>query len=1247
MLIGTIAALGNGAAFPLMLLMFGNMTDVFTDRSFDLCKFNFTELDQFCPPGVELTAQNFLEEYKKCNFSGSNFTIPENQFTTKIREQALWLVIIGGATMLIGYFQVAFWSIACERQTRRLREILFRSILNKEISYFDINKTGELNTRLTEDINKVHDGIGDKISSALQFFATFIGGMALGFIKGWKLTLVVLSVSPILFGGAVILVQIIAKATSEELKSYAKAGAVAEEVFSSIRTVFSYNGANYESERYERHLRTVKMNGIRKGAITGAFLGFLFLIIFCAYALGFWYGANLVREKGYSIGTVLTVFFSIITAVFSLGQAVPHLQALAQARGAAYTLWLIIDTPSKIVSDSESGIKADDLIGDVQFTNVNFVYPSRPDVPVHNGLSFSAQQGETIALVGTSGCGKSTCMQLLQRFYDPVSGSVMIGGHRVNEYHLGWLRQHIGVVSQEPILFQTTIAENIRLGRLEATQQEIEDAARIANAHDFIMTLPQKYDTLVGERGAQMSGGQKQRIAIARALIRDPRILLLDEATSALDTESESIVQDALNRASKGRTTIVIAHRLSTIVHASKIIVIDKGTVIEEGNHQSLMNLKGNYYGLVESQNLRTNMSDETELEDENEDDLTDDKKDSRTASLGDDVRNPAETTFEERQNGQTTAQDDKNVKGSGRSPFFTMLKMNKPELCYIIFGCIACICNGGVQPAFGVILSKVIAVFQECDLHAQEKRVNFYVIIFVGLGGLMLITMFLQTFFFTISGEALTQRLRAKIFRLLLRQEIAYFDQLENSTGALCTRLSTEASAVQGATGIRIGTMLQNFSNLGVGIILAFFYGWALTLIVLAFVPFMIAAGFLQTYLLTGFANKDKKALEEAGKIAVEAISNIRTVAQLVKEPYFGDEYCKLLDIPLRNSLRRAHVFAILFSFTNSIMFFAQAALFTFGGWMVDRGSMTFENVMLVLNCLLFGAMAVGQTASLSPDYSKAIDASKHILALFERTPEIDNGATDGDTFENFKGEINFVDLQFRYPNRPEVPVLKRFNLNIKPHQQVALVGASGCGKSTTIQLIERFYNPTSGQLLIDHHDVSSLNLQWWRSKIGFVSQEPILFDASIRENIAYGDTSRYVTMAEICEAAKNANIHRFIETLPEQYETNVGAKGTQLSGGEKQRIAIARALIRNPSILLLDEATSALDTESERIVQDALDRASKGRTTIVIAHRLSTIQNSDVICVLHRGRIVEQGIHDDLLATKGLYYRLAQAKK
>ncbi|CAF0868569.1 unnamed protein product [Adineta steineri] len=1068
MIIGSIAALAHGAAFPLMLLVFGNITDIFTDQAAGPCNapWNYTILTSFCPDGVVLTPENFITEYKKCNLSGFNITMPDILGT--IRQQSIYLTIMGCGTIVVGYLQVAFWSVACERQTRLIRQTLLRSILTKEISYFDTHKTGQLSTRLTEDVNKLHDGIGDKVGSALQFFAGFLAGLILG---------------------------------------------------------------------------------------------------------------------------------------------------------------------------NPDGIQKDNLTGDIKFSNVRFVYPSRPDVPVHNGLTFTADHGHTTALVGTSGCGKSTCMQLLQRFYDPISGLVAIDNIAVDQYNLAWLRQHIGIVSQEPILFQTTIKENIRFGKMDATKEQIEQAAQMANAHDFIMQLPDKYDTLVGERGAQLSGGQKQRIAIARALVRDPRILLLDEATSALDTESERVVQDALDRASKGRTTIVIAHRLSTIVNASKIIVINKGSVVEEGSHQALMDAKGVYYGLVQAQNLRN--VDGKEVEEDA--DLTEPPPYDRTRTLS----NQHQTSVDEKDGLTNDDESSEKMEYSGPAPFIAMLKMNRPELIYIIFGCISCICNGGVQPAFGVILSKIIAVFQVCDQNEQEKQVLMYILLFIGLGVLMLITNFFQSFLFAISGESLTQRLRSKIFRVLLQQDVAYFDLPENNTGALCTRLATEASAVQGATGIRIGTMLQNISNLGVGMILAFIYGWSLTLLMLAFIPFMIIAGFLQTYLMTGFANSDKKALENAGKTAVEAISNIRTVAQLTKEQYFDDEYCRLLEVPYKNSIKRAHVFGILFSFTDAIMFFAQAALFTFGAWRVEQGAMTFENIMLVMNCILFGAMAVGQTASMSPDYSKAISASKNILTLFLRQPEINNSSNEGKVLDNFDGHIKLQNIEFCYPNRPKVQVLKDFNLTIKPNKQIALVGASGCGKSTIIQLLEHFYNPKSGQILIDKNDLLTLNLQWWRSQIGFVSQEPILFDASIRENIAYGDTSRTISLGEIQEAAKNANIHQFIVSLPDQYDTNVGSKGTQLSGGEKQRIAIARALIRNPKILLLDEATSALDTESERVVQEALDQASKGRTTIVIAHRLSTIQNSDLICVLRRGKIVESGGHDELLARKEYYYRLAQAKK
>ncbi|XP_034006912.1 bile salt export pump isoform X2 [Trematomus bernacchii] len=1268
MVMGSVCAVLHGSAQPLMLLVFGMLTDTFI--AYDI------ELNELKDERKECV-NNTIQWKNYTAFSGMNqseWVIMNNKTIAcgildieyEMTNFALYYVGIGAAVFVLGYFQISLWVISAARQIQLIRNLYFRQVMRMEIGWFDCTSVGELNTRMSDDINKINDAIADQVAIFLQRFTTFVCGFCIGFVKGWKLTLVIVAASPLIGIGAGLMALFVAKLTGMELQAYAKAGAVADEVLTSIRTVAAFGGEVKEVQRYDRNLISAQRWGIRKGLIMGFFTGYMWLIIFLCYGLAFWYGSSLVVDTAeYTPGTLLQVFFGVLIAALNLGQASPCLEAFASGRGAATIIFETIEREPEIDCLSEAGYKLEKVKGDIEFHNVTFNYPSRPDVKILDQLSVAVKSAETTAFVGPSGAGKSTAIQLIQRFYDPKEGMVTLDGHDIRGLNIQWLRSLIGIVEQEPVLFATTIAENIRYGRPDVPMEDVIGAAKQANAYNFIMDLPQKFDTLVGSGGGQMSGGQKQRIAIARALVRKPRILLLDMATSALDNESEATVQEALDKVRTGRTTISIAHRLSTIKNADVIVGFEHGRAVESGKHNELLERKGVYFTLVTLQSQGDKALNEKArqmVEDEVPEKLNLSRAGSYRASLRASIRQRSRSQLsnlipessvsiagELGPRAYAVSQPDKSKDIAEEeeefvepAPVARILKYNAPEWPYMLFGSFGAAINGGVNPVYALLFSQILATFSLTDPVAQRKEIDGICVFFVMVGVVSFFTQMLQAYAFSKSGELLTRRLRRLGFHAMLGQEVGWFDDHKNSPGALTTRLATDASQVQAATGSQIGMIVNSLTNIGVAILMSFYFSWKLTMLILCFLPFIALSGAFQARMLTVFAKQDKQAMEVAGQISGEALNNIRTIAGLGKERTFVELYAAQLHAPYEAALKKAKVYGACYGFSQCVVFLTNSASYRFGGYLVRQEGLHFSLVFRVISAIVTSGTALGRASSYTPDYAKAKISAARFFQLLDRVPQISVYSDKGDKWDNFQGNIEFIDCKFTYPTRPDIQVLNGLNVSVKPGQTLAFVGSSGCGKSTSVQLLERFYDPDHGRVLIDGHDSTGVSVPFLRSKIGIVSQEPILFDCSIEENIKYGDNSREISMNEVISASKKAQLHSFVMALPEKYQTNVGAQGSQLSRGQKQRIAIARAIIRDPKILLLDEATSALDTESERTVQEALDKAREGRTCIVIAHRLSTIQNSDIIAVMSRGYVIEKGAHDELMALKGAYYKL-----
>ncbi|MQL96681.1 hypothetical protein Taro_029358 [Colocasia esculenta] len=1142
---------------------------------------------------------------KLINIMGIAYLFPA-AVSHRVAKYSLDFVYLGIVMLFSSWIEVACWMHTGERQAAKMRVAYLRSMLDQDIGLFDTeSSTAEVIAAVTGDIIVVQDAISEKVGNFLHYISRFFAGFAIGFTYVWQISLVTLSIVPLIAiaGGvyAYIAIGLIARVR----KSYVKAGEIAEEALGNIRTVQAFVGEEKAVRSYRAALAKTYKYGKKGGLAKGLGLGSMHCVLFLSWALLVWFTGIIVHKGISNGGESFTTMLNVVISGLSLGLAAPNISTFIQARTAAYPIFEMIERNTTSKKSAKCGKILPSVEGRIQFQDVHFSYPSRPEVIIFDRFCLDIPAGKVVALVGSSGSGKSTVISLIERFYEPTSGEILLDGHDIRGLDLKWLRQQIGLVNQEPALFATSIRENILYGKDDATLDEITRAAKLSEAITFINNLPDRYETQVGERGIQLSGGQKQRIAIARAILKNPSILLLDEATSALDAESEKSVQEALDRVMMGRTTVVVAHRLSTIRNADVIAVVQSGKIVETGTHEQLMSDPHSAYSsLVQLQEAASSLRASTDgVSMGRPRSLKYSELSSRTTSLGASFRSDKDSISRYVPEGnELILPKSVTVK--------RLYSMISPDWIFGLFGTIGAFFAGAQMPLFALGVTQALVSYY-MGWETTKKEVKK--IAFLFFGGAIATVFFhvVEHLSFGIMGERLTLRVRERMFGAILRNEIGWFDDMEHTSSMLASRLEIDATLLKTIVVDRSTILLQNIGMIVCSLIIGFLLNWRITIVLVATYPLIVSGHISEKLFLKGFGGNLSKSYLKANMLAAEAVSNIRTVAAFCSEEKVMDLYSRELEEPSRQSFRRGQVAGILYGVSQFFIFSSYALALWYGSVLMGKGLASFKSVMKSFMVLIVTALAMGETLALAPDIIKGNQMVASVFEILDRMTEIAGDA--GEEVDKVEGVIEMKKVDFCYPSRPDMIIFKDFDLKVKAGRSMALVGASGSGKSTVLSLILRFYDPAAGKVLIDGRDIKKLSLKSLRKHIGLVQQEPALFATTIYENIVYGKAG--ATEAEVIEAARLANAHAFICALPEGYSTKVGERGVQLSGGQKQRVAIARAVLKNPAILLLDEATSALDAESERVVQQALDRVMTNRTTLMVAHRLSTIQNADVI--------------------------------
>ena len=939
------------------------------------------------------------------------------------------------------------------------------------------------------------------------------------------------------------------------------------------------------------------------------------IAIGAAVALGV--GAARVAEGAIGIEVLLIVLMMGVEVFRPMRDLRALLHTGMHGRSAAESLFRLLDR-KPAVTDAADAEDAAVLAPTIAFEDVHFAYPGGRR-PAHDGLSFTVGAGERVGIVGASGAGKSTILRLLLRFNDPQAGRVLLGGRDLRTLERAALRARFGVVNQDTYLFHGTAAENIRFGKPEASDAEVEAAARAANAHEFIARLPQGYETVIGERGIRLSGGQRQRLAIARALLRDAPILLLDEALSSVDAENEAVIQDALGRLMGGRTVLIMAHRLSSVIDADRILVLEGGRVVESGRHADLMAAQGVYHRLMADQ-VREGLAAPP------------------PAAAG--AEAAIEPTTEDRHLeaaapgafGASGAPDDEVLRAAGLGwwgAWVRLLRLVRPF-------------RGRVVLAFGLGVLRVVAFIGVGVLSAlvvagikQGTPVDGLLTALYAIAPLAGILHWLESWVAHDMAFRLLTEMRIALYDKLDRLAPAYM--LRRRTGDIVAMATQDVELVEYFFAHTVAPALVAVLVPAAVMATLSLHGWPLAVALAPFIALVALSPFLLRKRLDRLGGRAREML---GLLNAHAVDTLQGLTELLAFRQEAARRRVFLDIVRGHHRLRMPYYRDL-TFQMALIETATGL----GGLAVVMGGTAWiaagnlEAALLPLLAILAMAtfLPVSEIAHIGRQLADTLGATRRLHAVHSAEVAV----TDGPGAKPAPGApaLALEGVDFAYVGTKR-PALSGVTLAVRPGETLALVGPSGAGKTSIAHLFMRFWDPAEGTVRLDGADLRDWTIDALRARIALVAQDTYLFNDTLRANIliARPDASE----AAIAEAVRRAALEDFVAALPEGLETRVGERGTQLSGGQRQRVAVARAVLKNAPILILDEATSHLDAVNEAMLRRALSELMAERTTVVIAHRLSTVRDADTIVVLDDGRIVEAGTHDALLARAGLYAQL-----